>query len=360
MKVLVLSCNTGGGHNSCGKYIREELILNKIECDFKNYFEIVNLSKTDFTNKLYVKSIGKNGGLFKYVYQIGDAYDKTKIVSPVYLVNKMFSNRLYNYIKKNNYDLVICPHLFPALALTAINKRHRVNFIFVDTDYEYHPFTDEIQADYYVIPKELEERFVSRGVDKDKLLPFGIPISSEYIKNAKDIKNKLNIDKKMILIMLGSMGFGNIKTILNDLLNIEEACITIVCGKNKKLYNELNKYDNKNLKVIGYSKNINDLIKSADIIISKPGGLSSTEIASFRKGLIHVFPIPGVETGNTQYFSEYNLSFVANSKEEILDYVNLLLKNEDVYNKMIESQKKYISSSSAADLVEFIKNKYYK
>ena len=360
MKVLVLSCNTGGGHNSCGKYIREELILNKIECDFKNYFEIVNLSKTDFSNKIYVKSIGKKGGLFKYVYRIGDAYDKTKIVSPVYLANKIFSNRLYNYIKKNNYDLVICPHLFPALALTAINKKHRVNFIFVDTDYEYHPFTDEIHADYYVIPKNLEERFVSRGIDKDKLLPFGIPISSEYIKNAKDMKNKLNIDKKMILIMLGSMGFGNIKTILNNLLNIEDACVTIVCGGNKKLYNELKKYDNKKLKVIGYSKNINDLIKSADIIISKPGGLSSTEIASFRKGLIHVFPIPGVETGNTKYFSEHNLSFVANSKEEILDYVNLLLKNNDVYNKMIESQNKYISSSSAEDLVEFIKNKYYK
>ncbi len=358
MKVLVLSCNTGGGHNSCGRYIQDELRLNNIECDFKNYFEIVNISKKDFSNKLYVKSIGKEGGLFKYVYQIGDAYDKTKIISPVYLVNKMFSNRLYNFIKKNNYDLVLCPHLFPALALTAINKRHRVNFMFIDTDYEYHPFTDEIHADYYVIPKDLEEKFISRGVDKDKLLPFGIPISSEYIKNAKNIKSELN--KKMILIMLGSMGFGNIETILKDLLIIENVCITIVCGNNKKLYEKLQNYNNKNLKVIGYSKNINDLIKSSDIVISKPGGLSSTEIASFRKGLIHVFPIPGVETGNTQYFSKHNLSFVANSNEEIIDYVNKLLNSNDKYNEMIESQKKYISSSSAKDLVEFIKNKYYK
>jgi len=141
-------------------------------------------------------------------------------------------------------------------------------------------------------------------------------------------------------------------------LIIENVCITIVCGKNKKLYEKLQNYNNKNLKVIGYSKNINDLIKSSDIVISKPGGLSSTEIASFRKGLIHVFPIPGVETGNTQYFSKHNLSFVANSNEEIINYVNKLLKNDDIYNKMIESQKEYISTSSAKDLVEFIRNKY--
>ena len=358
MKVLILSCNTGGGHNSCGKYIQDELTSNNIECDFKNYFEIVNITKKDFSNKLYVKSIGNKGGLFKYLYQIGDAYDKTKIVSPVYLAAKLVSYRLYKFIKKNNYDLVICPHLFPALSLTAINKKHHVNFIFVGTDYEYHPFTDEILADYYVIPKGLEERFIARGVNKDKLLPFGIPISSNYIENAKDIKAKLKIDKKLILIMLGSMGFGNIEMILKDLLNIKDVYITIVCGKNKKLYDELQSYDNNNLKVIGYSKNINDLIKSADIVISKPGGLSSTEIASFRKGLIHVFPIPGVETSNTQFFKNHNLSFVANSKEEILDYVNKLLKDDEAYNKMTTCQRKYISSSSAKDLVNFIKDNY--
>ena len=358
MKVLVLSCNTGGGHNSCGKYICEELKANSIESDFKNYFEIVHLSKKDFSNKIYVKSIGKKGGLFKYIYRIGDAYDKTKILSPVYLVNKMFSNRLYNFIKNNKYDLVICPHLFPAQALTAINKKHKVNFIFVDTDYEYHPFIDEIIADYYVIPKDLEEQFISRGIAKNKLLSFGIPISSQYIMNAKNVKKELNINKRIILIMLGSMGFGNIEPIMEDLLKIENVSIVVVCGRNKKLYDKLKKSDYKNLIVIGYSKNVNDLIKSSDIVISKPGGLSSTEIASFRKGLIHVFPIPGVETGNTQYFSKHNLSFVANNNDEIIDYVNILLENDKIYNEMVENQKKYIPSGSAKDLVDFIKNKY--
>ena len=354
MKVLILSCNTGGGHNSCGKYIQEELLLNNIECDFKNYFEIVNITNKDFSGSLYIKSIGKNGGLFKYLYKIGDAYDKTKIKSPVYLAAKAVSNKLYKFIKNNNYDLVICPHLFPALSLTAINKKHHIPFFFVATDYEYHPFTDEINADYYIIPKGLEERFISRGVSKQKLIPIGIPISSRFINEAKAINDDSN--NKNILIMLGSMGFGNVEPIIDDLLSIKEIKITVICGSNKKLYDRLKKYNSERLIAIGYTKKINSLIKSSDIVISKPGGLSSTEVASFRKGLIHVFPIPGVETSNTAFFEKHNMSFIANSKDEIIKYTKLLLAKRIIYKKMINNQKKYVSTNSANDFVKFILN----
>jgi len=358
MKVLILSCNTGGGHNSCGRYIQEELITNNIDSSFLNYFEIVNKTQKDYSNRVYTKSLGKKGGIFKYIYKVGEAYNKTSITSPIYVINKQLSKKLYKFIKDNNYDLVICPHLFPAQALTEIKKHHDINFIFVDTDYEVHPFTNEVEADYYVIPKGIEDKFINKGLNKNKLLPLGIPISSNYINSAKDIKNELNTNKKIVLILLGSMGFGTIEEIIPDLLNIKDAYYIIVCGRNKKLYTELQKYNNNSLKVLGFTKNINDLIKTSDIVISKPGGLSSTEITSFRKGLIHIFPIPGVETSNTEFFSKHNLSLVANNKEELIEYINTLLHNEKIYNKMINSQKEYISSTSAKDLIEFIKNNF--
>ena len=99
--------------------------------------------------------------------------------------------------------------------------------------------------------------------------------------------------------MLGSMGFGNIEKIIDDLLNINNTKIIIVTGTNKELYNKLKKIKNKNLIVFGFAHNINDLIYSSDIVLSKPGGLSSTEIASINKPLIHIFAIPGIETFNT-------------------------------------------------------------
>lgn len=358
MKILLLSCNTGGGHNSCARYIQDELVSNGIECDFKNYFEIVHLSKKDFSNKIYVNSLGKRGGIFNYAYKIGDEYDKTNLISPVYLVNKLYSSRLYKFIVNNGYDLVICPHLFPAHAMTAINKKHRIPFIFVDTDYEYHPLTHEILADYYIIPKELEDTFIARGVDKNKLVSLGIPISTNYVKTAKNIRKDLKVDKKMILILLGSMGFGNIESVIGDLLNIKDTTFFIVCGKNQKLYDTLKKYECNNMRILGFTKNVNDLIKASDIVVSKPGGLSTTEIATFRKGLIHMFPIPGVETTNTLYFSSRKMSLVAHDNEELIKHVDTLLNNKDVYNTMIENQEKYIPCDSAKKLVEFIKDKF--
>ena len=358
MKILLLSCNTGGGHNSCARYIQDELVSNGIECDFKNYFEIVHLSKKDFSNKIYVNSLGKRGGIFNYAYKIGDEYDKTNLTSPVYLVNKLYSSRLYRFIVNNSYDLVICPHLFPAHAMTAINKKHKVPFIFVDTDYEYHPLTHEILADYYIIPKELEGTFIARGVDKNKLVSLGIPISTNYVKTAKNIRKDLKVDKKMVLILLGSMGFGNIESVIGGLLNIKDTTFFIVCGKNQKLYDTLKKYECNNMRILGFTNNVNDLIKSADIVVSKPGGLSTTEIATFRKGLIHMFPIPGVETTNTLYFSSRKMSLIAHDNEELIKHIDTLLNNRDVYNTMIGNQEKYIPSDSAKKLVKFIKDKF--
>ena len=362
MKVLILSCSTGGGHNSCGRYIEEELKSNNISCCFMDFFDIVNEKAKDLSSKIYLKSLGKDGKIFKNIYKMGELYSRTKIKSPVYLINKIHKKKLYDYIKDNNFDLVITTHLFPALCLTNINndeKIKRVNFLFVATDYEPCPFIEEAIPDYFIIQKGLEESFNKRGIENNKLLSTGIPVSSNFIKNAKNIKEKLGIkNEKVILVMLGSMGFGNIGGILNDLLQIKNTKVIVVCGSNKELYDNLMKISNDNLVILGFVNNINDLIYSSDIVLSKPGGLSSTEIASLRKPLLHIFPIPGIETYNTKFFNERGMNIICKNKDDILKNVNLLLNDENLQNSIINNQKKYINDCSAFDLVKFIKNEY--
>lgn len=362
MKVLILSCSTGGGHNSCGKYIEEELNSNNIDCSFMDFFDIVNEKAKDLSSKIYLKSLGKDGKIFKNIYKMGELYSKTKIKSPVYLINKIHKKKLYDYIKDNNFNLVITTHLFPALCLTNINndeKFKKVIFLFVATDYEPCPFIEEAIPDYFIIQRGLEDSFDKKGVDNSKLLTTGIPVSSSFIKNAKDIKKELKIkNEKVILIMLGSMGFGNIIDIINDLLQISNTKIIVVCGSNRELYNSLVKIDNDKLIVLGFVNNINDLIYSSDIVLSKPGGLSSTEIASLRKPLLHIFPIPGIETYNTKFFNKRGMNIICNNKDDIINNVNLLLNDQILQKSIINNQKKYINDCSAYDLVEFIKKKY--
>lgn len=358
MKILIISCSTGGGHNACAKYILEELKNNNIEAEFKDFYDIVNKKAKKLSEKLYLSTLNGNGKIFKVVYKLGELYSKTKLKSPVYSVNKLHKKKLYNYIIQNKIDLVITTHIFPALTLTAIKK---VPFLLVATDYTACPFMEEANPNYYVIQNGIEKDFINKGIDEKKLLKTGIPVSSNFIKNAKNIRYNLNIDKeKTILIMLGSMGFGNINKIVNNLLEIDNTKIIIVTASNKELYNKLKKIKNKKLITLGYVHNMNDLIYSSDIVVSKPGGLSSTEIASINKPLIHAFAIPGIETINTNFFYNHKMSIKCDNENEIIQNIIKLLNDNKLQKEMIKSQSKIINKNSASDLVKFIKSNFDK
>lgn len=197
-KVLVLSCSTGGGHNSAASAITEELRNKGVQVDFKEYLDLINYKIANVVNKLYISSTKGNGAVFKRVYKLGELYEKTKITSPVYGVNKLHRRKLYNYIVENKYDYVVVTHLFPAEVLTAIKKQHDIHFIAVATDYKSIPFWPETNPDYFIIPhKDLIEDFTKKGISHEKLIPFGIPVSTNFSKDLDKSKifAELNLDK---------------------------------------------------------------------------------------------------------------------------------------------------------------------
>ena len=112
MKILLLSCSTGGGHNSCARYIEEELKENNIECEFKDFYDIVNEKAKDLSEKIYLKSLGNEGKIFKNIYKMGELYSKTGIKSPVYLINKLHKKKLLNSFLHNNIHIIYISKFF--------------------------------------------------------------------------------------------------------------------------------------------------------------------------------------------------------------------------------------------------------
>lgn len=357
MKVLVLTCSTGGGHNSCAKYIKEEFDDFNIACDVVDYMDIVGSNASHLAEKLYLDSTKGKGNLFKGVYKLGELYNKTGIISPVYGLNKLVREKLYNYIQQNGYDLSIGTHVFPCLALSAIKKEKDIKFINVATDYECIPFWNETNPDLFVIPsKLLTERFTEKGIDEKVLLPIGIPVSSKFFKNLKKIK--ISENKKMVLLTSGSMGFGDIKKIVEALLFKTDCYLVVVCGSNNKLKEELELINNEKLLVLGFINNLNEYINSSTLVIAKPGGLTTTEVAMMRKPLIHMMPIPGVENYNATFFADNKMSIKAQNIDDIVENVINLLSNEKLQTEMINAQKKIINNKSAYDLVEWVIKNY--
>ena len=363
MKILILSCGTGGGHNSAALAVKEELDRRNIENEFKEYLEIVNKRVKDYVNGLYIRSTKRNGKVFKAAYKLGELYRKTKIKSPVYALNSFSKKKLYEYIKDNKFDYVVTTHLFAAQALTTVKKQFNIHFVAIATDYVCIPFWEETNPDYFIIPsEELKKGFLERGIKEEKLIPLGIPVSAnfslEYDK--ENVKEELNLskDKKYILILTGSMGFGNTIDILERLEEKAENNISFIvsCGNNKKLLNilkEKNK-NNTNILLLPFIKDIYRYMRASDVVLSKPGGLTSTEIATMNKPFIHTMPIPGCENYNANYFNEKNMSIKCNTVNEIVDNTYKLLYDENLKNEMIENQKKYIDKRACIKICDFI------
>ena len=361
MKILVLSCGTGGGHNSAARAIVEELRENNVEADFKEFLEIVNKKVSKVVNNLYIKSTSGKGTIFKKVYKLGELYDRTNFKSPVYKFNSLAKQRLYRYIKKNNYDYVATTHLFAAEALTAIKKEHDdIHFIEICTDYVCVPFWKETTPDYIVIPhEELSIQFEKKGFAKNKIKSIGIPVAREF---SIDIEKEncykelgLDKDKKYTLIMTGSMGFGSIIEIVDELCkNINQTNI-VICGNNKKLKKELQKkYNLDKVIPIGFTNKISKYMKISDVVLTKPGGLTTTEAGTINIPIIHTFPIPGCENYNAKFFEERGMSKNCTTIDEICKETKRLIDNIELRNKMIENQKKYIDKQTCSKICDLI------
>lgn len=361
-KVLILSCGTGGGHNSAAKAIQEDLIDRGIETDFIEYLDIINPHVKNRVNKLYINSTRKNGEIFKVVYKLGEIYQKTNLKSPVYALNFLNKKRLYKYIIDNNYKYIITTHLFAGQSLTAIKKEHDIKFMAIATDYVCIPFWEETNPDYFVIPStELKEDFKSKGIPEEKLLSFGIPTAKAYKEEyeKKDYKEKLNfkVNEKYILILTGSMGFGNIIEMINKIQTaIKNVNFIVSCGHNEDVYNILKERckNTDNIIILPFTNKISNYMKASDIILSKPGGLTTTEIATLRKPLIHTMPIPGCENYNAKFFESRNMSIKCDTIEEVIQNTKKLLKDDTLQNQMIENQKKYIKKDACNKISDVV------
>lgn len=363
MKVLVLSCGTGGGHNSAAKAIVSELRNNNVTADFKEYLDIINPKVSNLVNNIYIKSTVGNGRIFKGVYKLGSLYDKTKFISPVYALNSLTKKKLYSYIKENEYDYIVTTHLFAGQALTSIKKEHSdIHFIEVCTDYVYIPFWKETNPDYIVVPhSDLIQNFEEKGVKRDKIIPIGIPVSKEFSENfeKENCYKELGLDKnkKYTLIMTGSMGFGNTTQIVNSLTQMTNNTNIVICGSNKKLYEELKEnYDENKVIPIGFTDKISKYMRISDVLLSKPGGLTTTEAGTINIPIIHTMPIPGCENYNADFFEKRGMSKKCNTIEEICNETQKLIDNKTLRNEMIENQKKYIDKQTCSKICNLIIN----
>lgn len=363
MDVLILSCGTGGGHDSAAKAIMEAMNIRGHKAVMLDPYTLKSDRLAKNINNSYISTARNTPKIFGFVYYLGETYRHLPFHSPVYYANRKMGVVLQEYFAKNHFDVVITTHLFPAEILTYM-KQHGMavpKTILVATDYVCTPFIEETQCDALVIPaKNLASDFIRWGVKKEKIYPLGIPTSSKFSvsETREAAKERLGLekDKKYILITGGSMGGGKIEKaiakIRSHFADKQDIGLIIVCGSNKALYNKLNAQPDPRITVVGYTDDMASFMKASNLFITKPGGLSSTEAAVCGVPIFHTSPIPGGEKSNARYFSENGMSIYGNITDNILRTIDEILENENVSSSMIACQKRHINPFAADDICD--------
>ncbi len=372
MKILILSCNTGGGHNSAAKAIKEAFDDKRYTCDIMDVLSFGGQKASDLVCDAYIEMVKKTPKLFGEIYKMGNKIGQfnqqvTKRRSPVYYINKLYADALEEYIKVNNYDVVICVHIVAAEAMTNLKKHNRLTipFYFVATDYYCPPMLEEtIPNNIFIAHKDSTFSYLNHGIDKKLIVPTGIPVTKKFlVKNDKQKMRQefgLNETDEVFLLMSGSMGFGDLidttKYIFEN--GNENTRVIAITGHNEKLYQSFEKEfkGEKRLILLGFINNVCDYLDASDLLLTKPGGLSSSEALAKGIAIIHTAPIPGCETENVQFFTEHHLSLCAQEAADAGRLAVALMNDSFMREQLLAAQDHFRCQNSAAQIVDFIEN----
>ncbi len=366
MKVMILSITTGQGHHSAAKSIGEALELRGVKVKIVDVYKQIDKNFSDALNKGFLLATKHTAKAYRAVYELIDT--KTAPSTKYSLQNVLgilMGIRFEKFIEEFGPDVIICTHVFSAQVVNELKRRGRLTdipTIGIVTDYTIHPFWEEVTNVEYV---EIASEFISqraniKGITNDRLLPFGIPIQKKFsVKRDKtDVRAELSLpcDGRIILVMAGSMGYGNMPAIISGILRFDSSCtILAVCGNNKKLYNNLvKKAYPKNVKLYGFTDNVDVLMDAADCIVTKPGGLTTTESMAKNLPMIFVNPLPGQEDRNQEFFLNSGLA-LAVTKTFTIDEALFLLFNQPGRLELIKSEMKKISKPTSSEtLADFV------
>jgi len=235
--------------------------------------------------------------------------------------------RFARHLKEFKPDAVLCTHYLPLETLSWLRQRKdglRPLVVSIVTDFEAHALWMEPCVDLYcVATEETKARLVARGAAAEKVVATGIPISAKFAAktDVKAVRKALGLrdDLPVLLALGGGFGMGPLAKILAELDKVEQVFQTVVVtGRNEELRRELASQDRKHpTRVLGYASNMHELMAVADLIISKPGGLTSSEVLAMGKPLFIVSPIPGQEAANSDFLLERGAAAKANRVEDL-------------------------------------------
>ncbi len=373
LNILILSCNTGEGHNVAARAVRERLEAEGHTADIVDFLGLSSRGFSKFICGFYIVLAKYFPHVFGFFYN-GMAFFSKHIRfgnSSVYLSNFFIAKKLKKCIDAGKYDALVFTHMFGAEALTRL-KRKGVSVppsVMIPTDYTCYPHLEEIDTDLCVLPHEdLLPIFEKRGFDPSRLRPLGIPVGMRFqdLPTREQAREALGFAEgdRLYLVMGGSMGAGHIRSLTKQLSErMQSGKIIVICGKNERLKKSLQKHigeTHPNVMILGFTTEISTYMAACDVLYTKPGGLTSTESIVCQMPMVCTKPIPGCETDNRNFFCEHGVALYAKTVGQKVASGKLLADDRARQGEMRAQQKRFAKPNAALDIVRLIETELCK
>lgn len=353
MNIVILTGRFGMGHVKCAEAIKESLEMKKD----------VTVHTVDFMDWIFPKSSKAiYGGFSLLVSKVPRIYNYLNVASGKYgkvPLKKALVRKIDKLIDEYDLDMIISDIPISGKYVSAYKdiRKCKIPLYTYITDITVHEewIADNVEK-YFVGDVSTKIALIEKGVPSNKIHITGIPVKSEFHKSfEKGIKPalvKTEADKKQVLIMGGGLGMipsdDNLLQALNNMKNVNAV---LIAGKNIKLV-EMAKAKFPNIEVIGYTDRVADFMKASDVIVTKPGGITTFEAIASKTPLYVVEPFLEQEKGNAEFIRIKGLGRVVDkdNKNKGAD-LQAFLNNQDLLLEMKGNMQRVTDSFEAVDPV---------
>ena len=367
-KVLLLSASAGAGHLRAADAI-EKAFKQSANADGR---EVQHIDVLNYTNKVfrhlyskaYIDLVNKLPEVPGWVYD--KLYKPWKNERRRLALDKLNTRPFVKLLREYHPDLIVCTHFLPAEIVSWLKAKERLasRQVIIVTDFDVHAmWLVHHYERYFVALEEARVYLEALGIPPNKITVSGIPIDPVFAKK-KDKhemrqKHGLAPDRTTILLSAGGFGVGAVDALVASLLPLQHrAQVIAICGRNEELKQRLDKIAGRAkpdatvlLKPVGYTTEMDELMAASDIVLGKPGGLTTSE--ALAKGLVFVIvnPIPGQEERNSDHLLEGGVAIRCNQLLTLSYKLDRLLGEPKRFATMQANARRMGKPNAAMEIV---------
>jgi processive 1,2-diacylglycerol beta-glucosyltransferase len=333
--VLFLSARVGVGHTAAADAVRAELAVRGIPGETVDSYRYAASFFSKVVSDGYIGMVRTVPRVYGYIY---DRAERVKQAGGFRVWAAEFTARnLQALITRMQPSVVVCTHAFSCNAMSAYKRLYNpaLPVVGVVTDFVVHPFWIYKNVDAYAVATpEMRGALIERGIDPERIRVDGIPVDMRFADRSRSrdaIRRHLQLplDRPVVLVMGGGLGLGPVSTTIRSLACLgPDLTVVVIGGRNVRLQRSVRdaaKAYPYQTRILGFVDNVVDYMLASDVLLTKPGGLTTSEALSAELPMILVTPLPGQEERNASYLADCGAALRPPKNGDIAAAVSLVL-----------------------------------